>query len=124
MEADSKNKRGRGRPRKFGDEFYKISPYDIRRTVQNEIYVGVALCHLRDIVSTDVLGFFITEKGNIRRKTILERVGRGIDAGLITDDEGVGLLEAARDGYNNGIPVKELARRIKAVIDSMKGYPL
>lgn len=107
METDTKNRRGR--PRKFEFSTYSMFSDMEKRPVQNLMYASKALLHLcpeRD-------PFFVTEKGNIRRKGIIEQIGRMYVDGTITADQGRELIEQCKTDYNDGHSVKEITDALR-----------
>lgn len=106
MEAATKNKRGR--PRIYGDMLYSIYYDKEKRAAQNVYYAGKAITMLQQQPG----GFFVTERGNIRRQGIAEQIGRMSEEGY-TDADCKKIAEMAMDLFKRGYKAKAIERWIR-----------
>ena len=107
--AATENKRGR--PAKFAAPTYEILHDMERRTAQNTLY-ATTLVNLLDGDSKD---FFFTAKGNYRRKSIAEKIGRMYVQGILTDAQSMDLALTCIQDYKRGETVKQIIRHLSVL---------
>ena len=112
METATKNKRGR--PAKFSNEYYSMWQDKEKRAAQNTYYASMIILMMESKRGS----FFVTDRGNLRRQGIAEKIGRLYCAGKLTEDQAKELTQAAIDQYQSGATVKEVERTIKAFSDT------
>ena len=105
METDTKK---RGRPRKY-EAFEMALPDKEPRAAQNLYYAMSAIT----MFSGKDDPFFVSERGNIRRQGIAERIGRMYADGTITADQGRELIEQCKEDYSRGRSVKEITDALR-----------
>jgi len=106
MEAATENKRGR--PRIYGEMLYAIYSDKEKRVAQNSYYAGIAI----QLMQQQPGDFFVTEKGNFRRKGIAEQIGR-MSADGYTEADCKKVAEMAIDLYKRGLTTKAIERWIR-----------
>lgn len=102
----------KGRPPKYRETLYNLSPGADKRTAQNRYYAALALHRLSEDPKDT---FFLTAGGSIKRNGILEQIGRLYAAGLASKDECRELIAACKREGLSGTPVKDIERRLRAL---------
>lgn len=115
MEAATKNRRGR--PKKIGNQIAENAFNDMEpRAAQNVYYAGKAFLTLEgENADPEVKDFFVTARGNYRRQGILEQLGRMLEEGSITVEDGRGLLRECMADYKQGESVKIIEKRLRTL---------
>lgn len=126
MEADSENKRGRGRPRKIDKMFIRSG--EVRRTCENKYYVMKALQAMKISMWDDSnldecdrrIRDFYAPSGHIRRNSILEKIGRALEAHRIQDEtEAKFVAMVALTCYRDGMTVKEILGKFDDICEAL-----
>lgn len=107
MESATKNRRGR--PRIYTDVLYSIYNDKEKRVAQNMYYVAQAIILLGEKPG----GFFVTEKGNIRRQGIAEQIGRMHKQDGYSDEDCIEVYKTAMELYAQGFSVKAIEKMIR-----------
>lgn len=119
MVAATKNKRGRPRNQDLRDRQlleYKQDDPRSDRAAQNSYYVeeiGLFICDLSDY-NPELYDFFTDARGKLRRRGILEQVGRMFYEGYYAGDGTLyELLKACMKAYNKGLSCKVIEQRLR-----------
>lgn len=112
MEAATKNKNKRGRPRTYiRDIAESVRDENTIRSTINDTYGSAIFASL----TGEEKDFFVTERGKVRRKGILEQLGRMYDADIISGEEITDCVRACIKLYNDGMTVKEIENRLRDI---------
>ena len=120
MVAATKNKRGR--PKSIIGQVAKtalcLSNGETERTLQNQMYAQVCIQMCPEILKP----FFVTSSGKYQRQGIAEQIGRMREENLASETELLQLAKNCISDYNNGRPVKEIEKLLRAIrIEYKKG---
>lgn len=115
MEAATENQSKRGRPktitRQTADATAGLTHHESIRAIVNDVYMSTIVIHLKEPEKS----FFVTPKGNIRRKGILEQLGRMYDADQIAEDEITECVQSCIGLYHKGYTVKEIEQHLRNI---------
>lgn len=118
MEAATKNKRGRPKKDAYQYRLQLRNNNDESlsdRGAQNTYYAEEITCILMEHERFDLESFFMTGDGLIKRKGILEQLGRMLDVGLFTTYDALFMLiEDCIKAYGKGLSSKAIERRLRA----------
>lgn len=118
LEAATKNKRGRPKKDAYQYRLRLRNENDEQlsdRGIQNTYYAEEIDSLLMEYERIDLQSFFLTGDGLMKRKGILEQLGRMMDAGLFdTEDALFSLIEDCITAYNMGLTSKAIERRLRA----------
>lgn len=123
MEADTENKPKRGRPRTIARDTAELAKdtlfyeYESIRGAVNAIYVASVVTILQEPEKS----FFVTPRGNIRRKGIAEQLGRAMESGVIAEADLLQWVQACIELYGEGYGVKEIESRLRKIRTTKQG---
>lgn len=119
MVAATKNKRGR--PLSVIGKIVRTTAAmndTTERATQNSLYAMQCI----DLDRETLKPFFVDRYGKFTRQGIAEQIGRMHEEGLATDEELLQLTHDCIADYQQGTPVKEIERRLRAIrIEYKKG---
>ena len=107
--TEAATKKKRGRPQKLTEDFYSIVPEMEKRPAQNFYYAGVAI----ELMNEQPGGFFVSEKGKLRRNGIAEQIGRMFAQDGFSKAKCEEIYEMAKHLYKHGYQVKTIEKIIR-----------